>query len=275
MATVAELLARHVELHDSDSPRLDAELLLAHSLRKSRSYLYAFPEAEVPPEAEAQYSQRLQCRARGEPVAYLLGERGFLDFSVRVTPAVLVPRPETELLVEQALACTADDTDILDLGTGSGIIALALARARPHSRVCAVDASHDALAVAADNAEQLNVRNIRFLHSNWFAALPPQRFHTIVSNPPYIAEGDEHLRALRHEPQQALVAAETGFADLFRIISGATAYLHDEGWLWLEHGTAQGEAVRRHLQQAGYVNIRTECDLVGHERATGAQWHAD
>ncbi|HET8899704.1 MAG TPA: peptide chain release factor N(5)-glutamine methyltransferase [Rhodanobacteraceae bacterium] len=255
--------------------RAEAEILLAHALGADRAWLFAHAREALEPAVAARYHALLQRRADGEPVAYLTGRRGFWTLDLDVTPATLIPRPETELLVELALERLPADRelDVADLGTGSGAIALALASERPRARVLACDVSIGALAVARGNAERLDIGNVHFAHSNWFDALAGQRFHLIASNPPYVAEGDPHLQQgdLRFEPPQALACGADGLAAIRRIIAAAPTHLHPAGWLLLEHGWEQGAAVRALLVDAGFRAISTARDLEQRERISVAQ----
>lgn len=256
----------------SETAYQDAMLLLAAVLRQPTTFLYQHPEQLLTPEQQQQFTGLLQRRQQGVPVAYLIGEAGFWDFTLQVNPNVLIPRPETELLVEIILA-KYDATTALhlaDLGTGSGAIAIALARARPNWQVIATDISSAALAVAAANAARLNIATIEFRQGRWCEALPALKLDVIISNPPYLAANDPHLMqgGLRCEPYAALVAAEEGLADLRQLIQSAPAYLKPNGMLLLEHGYTQGAAVRQLLQQQGYHSVETWQDLNRHERAS-------
>ncbi len=261
----------------SDSPRLDAELLLAHALARPRSHLRAHPEAQAGAAQEEFFRELLAARLRGEPIAYLTGEREFWSLPLKVTPAVLVPRPETELLVEQLLQHVAADAgaEILDLGTGSGAIAIALAHERRRWRITAVDRSAAALQVAESNAAALGLSNVEFRQGDWFEAVSGRRFHAVVSNPPYVAEGDPHLEDLRFEPRAALTSGPDGLRDIRTIIAGTPQHLHAGGILLLEHGVAQGEAVRALLARHGFVQVETLRDLAGHERVSGGRRAGD
>lgn len=251
---------------------LEAQLLLAHVLAVSRAQLHAHPEATANAAQAALYRQLLERRAAGEPLAYLTGRREFWSLDLAVTPAVLIPRPETELLVERALAlgppgaaCAAD------LGTGSGAIALALARERPRWRIVATDVSAPALAVARANAAALGATAIEFLAGSWFAPLAGARFDLIVSNPPYVAADDPALAsaALAFEPALALTPAGGDALAALRLLThGAAAHLLPGGWLLLEHGASQGPEVRAELVAAGFAHVRSHRDLAGHERMT-------
>jgi release factor glutamine methyltransferase len=256
----------------SESARLDAELLLAHVLDKPRSHLLAWPDKEIDVEQRDAFRQLVDRRARGEPVAYLTGYREFWSLPVRVTEDVLIPRPETELLVELALDHLPDKDRpaIADLGTGSGVIALALARECPHCRVIATDRSEGALTTARLNAEQLGLEHIEFRLGSWFGPLEGECFDLVISNPPYIAERDPHLSAgdVRFEPRSALVSGRDGLDDLRVIAQNARRHLHPGGWLMVEHGYDQGAAVRKLLKKEGFVEVESCRDLAGIERAT-------
>ncbi|MHA7817819.1 MAG: peptide chain release factor N(5)-glutamine methyltransferase [Pseudohaliea sp.] len=259
---------------DHDEARRDAEVLLGHCLGRPRSWLFTWPEAEVPAEPAARYRKLLARRRAGQPVAYLVGERDFWTLTLRVTGATLVPRPDTETLVSWALELPLpDDARVLDAGTGSGAIALALATERPRWRVTAVDRDPAALAVAAGNADRLGLGRVRFFESDWFAALAGERFDLVVANPPYLAADDPHLAgpALAHEPVQALVAGPTGLEDLAALVAAAPGQLVPGGWLLLEHGCDQGAAVRGLLAGAGFDAVATRRDLAGLERASGGR----
>ncbi len=249
--------------------RLDAELIVAHGLGKSRSWLYAWPEKPVAADAYQTIRVLLQRRADGEPLAYLTGEKEFYGLPLRVTADTLIPRPETELMVDTLLQLQQKHPmrRILDLGTGSGAIALALAAKLPACQITATDSSPAALTVARENARRLGLK-VNFACGHWFAALesktPP--FSAILSNPPYIADQDPHLTALRHEPTRALVADGDGLADLFHLIEKAPEHLQAGGWLLLEHGQDQAAAVRERLAEGGFRDIQTQQDLAGLDR---------
>lgn len=260
MTTIAALLTA------TTLPRSEARALLAHALAVSRERLIAYPELPVPAEVCAQFAQLAARRERGEPIAYLIGRQEFFSRTFAVSPAVLIPRPETELLVELALQRLRAQpaSRILDLGTGSGCIAITLALKRTDAEVVAVDRSVAALALARDNAAHLGAR-VEFRRSNWYAQIA-ERFDVIVANPPYVAAGDSHLTALRHEPVDALAAGPDGLADLRTIVAGAQAHLHANGWLAVEHGYDQGEAVRELFRAAGFAANETHRDAAGLER---------
>lgn len=250
--------------------RLDAELLLAALLRIPRSQLIAFDERAVDPLTAAMFRVGIERRSAGEPLAYITGVKEFWSLPLTVAPGVLVPRPETELLVELCLALPAT-TRVADLGTGSGAIAIALASERPDWQVVATDLSAEALDIAAINCRRLRVGNVELRRGRWCEALDGQ-FDAIVSNPPYIAPDDAALAALAHEPQTALVAADEGFADLLEIADGARARLRPGGRLLLEHGSTQAATLAGRLAALGYVDIQCHHDLAGHDRVTVATW---
>ncbi|MEY4978457.1 MAG: Release factor glutamine methyltransferase [Pseudomonadota bacterium] len=261
-------------------PRLDAQMLLLHALGRSphdRAWLLAHDRDALPEPAAAHWQALLQRRMAGEPVAYLLGEKAFFGLNLAVDARVLVPRPDTETLVQWALdvmpAAAATPARVLDLGTGSGAIALALAQQRPDAHISATDASADALAVAQANAQRLGLA-VQFAHGHWLHAVPGQRFDVVVSNPPYIAEGDPHLSALRHEPITALTAGADGLDDIRQIVTSAGAALQPGGWLLLEHGHDQAAAVRALLQCAGFAQVSSRSDLAGIARCSGGCWLA-
>lgn len=251
---------------------VDARWLLAHALGCTRSWLYAHGDSIADALQAGHFQALVARRAAGEPVAYLTGRRGFWSFDLTVTSATLIPRPETELLVELALARLPADRDlrIADLGTGSGAIGLALARERPRSQVIATDASDDALIVAHGNAAALATNNIEFRHGDWFAPLVDERFDLIASNPPYIADDDPHLGEgdLRHEPASALASGVDGLDAIRRIVGDAPLHLVAGGWLLLEHGPGQGQAVRALLRDARFIEIATQRDLEHRDRIT-------
>ncbi|HSN01353.1 MAG TPA: peptide chain release factor N(5)-glutamine methyltransferase [Rudaea sp.] len=272
--TVSGLLAEAQAALSGDEARGEAELLLAHALGVDRAWLIAHRDDTVAPALAGQVRCCVSRRIAGEPVAYIIGQRGFHAIDLAVTPDVLIPRPETELLVELALQRIAPGkkVEIADLGTGSGAIALAIAQARQNARVCAVDASPAALDVARGNARRLGLGNVEFAQGDWCAAFGAHRFDVIVSNPPYIAEGDTHLRQgdLRFEPRLALASGADGLDAIRTIVRDAPGHLNAGGWLLLEHGNAQGAAVRTLLQEKGFSGVFTARDLEDRERVSGA-----
>ncbi|MEB4592386.1 peptide chain release factor N(5)-glutamine methyltransferase [Candidatus Thiothrix sp. Deng01] len=260
----------------SPSARADAEILLAHCLQKPRSYLFTWPEKEVGQTLAAEFTRLVDARERGVPVAHLTGFREFWTLNLKVTPDTLIPRPETELLVETALTKLAGKQVVLDLGTGTGAIALALACEVPALHIIAADIFPTALAVAKENAQAHAIRNVQFILSDWFDALPAQRFDLIVSNPPYIEVQDPHLAQgdVRFEPPGALVSGDDGLHDIRRIIQDAPQWLANGGWLLLEHGYNQGLAVTGLLCSAGFQAVRCLPDLAGNDRVSLGQWLA-
>ncbi|MCB1689291.1 MAG: peptide chain release factor N(5)-glutamine methyltransferase [Halioglobus sp.] len=277
MPSVQELLRSGDDL-PTDSARRDTEILLCHCLGKSRAWLYTWPEKTVPEDCAGRFAQLLDQRRSGQPIAYLVGEREFWSLSLAVNNSTLIPRPETETLVAWALELALPEgAKVLDLGTGSGAIALAVAVERPLWRVTAVDSSADALQVARANVASSGVHNVSLLQSDWYQAVAGERFDALLANPPYIDSEDPHLTRddVRFEPRAALVAASGGLADLQCLVSGAPAHLREGGWLLLEHGFAQAPAVRAMLSAAGFDAVETRCDIAGLERITGGRWHAD
>ncbi len=254
----------------ADSPQLEAEILLCHSLGKPRSFIHAWPDQKLDELAENTFLQLTAERSRGVPIAYLTGVREFWGLTLHVTPDTLIPRPETEHLVEAALARIPNEANwpIADLGTGSGAIALAIASERPRCQIIATDSSHAALRVAQENAQTLGLANVRFITSHWYESLGSEPLAMICSNPPYIAADDIHLQQgdLRFEPHNALQSTDRGLADLTKIIQGAPQHLTPGGWLILEHGYNQAEAVRGQLKQTGFIEVETIQDYAGLER---------
>ncbi|MFN4291978.1 MAG: peptide chain release factor N(5)-glutamine methyltransferase [Permianibacter sp.] len=259
----------------SDSARRDAEVLLCHVLNQSLTYLRTWPERELSGVQQAAFDELIRKRQLGEPVAYLTGEREFWSMPFLVTSDTLIPRPETELLVEQTLARLPADQPqvVVDLGTGSGAIALALAKERPQWQLTATDASFAALRIAEKNARRLKLDNVHFEYGSWYAPLAGQRFAAIVSNPPYVADRDPHLSQgdVRFEPNSALVSGDDGLDDIRQIVAGAPAHLLPQGWLLLEHGYDQGEPVAALLRQHGFGAVETLRDLAGQPRVTLGQ----
>lgn len=274
--TVHDLLAAATaQLQASDSPALDAELLLAHVLGKTRSWLRAFDDHVLDFEAATQFAALLKQRKHGTPVAHLLGKREFWSLPLEVTQDTLIPRPDTELLVQQALGHIPANQKIrvLELGTGTGAIALALASERPRADITATDKSTAALTVAKNNAQSLSIEKISFIESDWFKMLSGQCFDVIVCNPPYIAEDDPHLTQgdVRFEPRSALVAGADGLTDLRHIIAEAKSHLFANGWLLVEHGFGQAAAVQGLFSDAGFVQVSCQHDLGGQPRLTKGQ----
>jgi release factor glutamine methyltransferase len=271
MTTLANAIRAAAQRLQGDEARLEAELLLAHALERPRSWFYAHAgDILTARDAEA-YADLLQRRSAGEPVAQITGRRGFWSLELAVTPDTLIPRPETELLVELALErmSRTHPLRVLDLGTGAGAIALAVLSERPLSQVTAVDASEPALLVARSNAAEAGLR-LRFEHGDWYAAVPGERFDLVLSNPPYIADADPHLLKgdLRFEPRMALASGVDGLDALRVIASGAPRHLLPGGWLLVEHGHDQGAAVRELFTAAGLQGVATERDLEQRERVT-------
>lgn len=253
---------------------LDAQLLLAHVLAVPRARLKSHPEDMPDPSRTQHYRRLLARRAAGEPLAYLTGSRDFWSLRLRVTPAVLIPRPETELLVERALALrTAAEGRVADLGTGCGAVALALASERPRWHVVATDVCADALAIARANAQALRLSRVELRQGDWYQPLLGERFDLLVSNPPYVAQDDPALAtaSLRHEPPRALTPGADALSCLRTLVRGAPRQLAPEGWLLLEHGATQSADVRRELVDAGFRHVRSHRDLAGHERMTEGQ----
>ncbi|OYY95220.1 MAG: protein-(glutamine-N5) methyltransferase, release factor-specific [Hydrogenophilales bacterium 28-61-23] len=261
---------------DRSEARIEARALLAHALKVDHAWLIAHDRDTPAPALRHAIESLIVRRAGGEPVAYIIGEREFFGLNFVVGPAVLIPRPDTELLVEAALQRLPEHPScrILDLGTGSGAIAIALARRCPSAEVVAVDVSADALAIAQANARRLGAANLHCMAGDWYAGLGIKKFDLIVSNPPYIASADPHLSAgdLRFEPLQALASGDDGLRDIRRIVAGAPAHLADQGWLLLEHGFEQAGAVVELLQQHGFEQTCTLRDLAGLNRVSGGRW---
>jgi release factor glutamine methyltransferase len=285
VSTVAEALqSGALSLHShSDSPRLDAELLLGKLLGLSRSGLIARSNEPVAIDVEPAYANLIERRRQGAPVAYLTGTREFWSLALRITPAVLVPRPETELLVELALqhlpypaeGPAADPVgSVLDLGTGSGAIALAIASERPRLQVTGVDISPAALDVAMRNSRDLGLSHIDWRLGSWFVPVPGQRFNVIVANPPYVAAADPALEKLAAEPAMALCVGPTGLEALAAIVAGAPAHLQSQGWLMLEHGSDQAPDVARLLERHGFTGVRSHLDFSGKPRVTLGTIHS-
>ncbi|MEF3075038.1 peptide chain release factor N(5)-glutamine methyltransferase [Methylobacter sp. Wu1] len=261
----------------SDSALLDAEVLLCHVLQKERSYLRTWPDKLLEPEQLEQFWTSIEKRRKGMPVAYLIGHREFWSRDFHVSPDVLIPRPDTELLVELGLELIPPDKpfNLIDLGTGSGIIAVTLAAERPHAQVIATDFSPAALKIAEHNAQQHHIANIRFYQSDWFDNVPNIQFDLVISNPPYIAEDDSHLQEgdVRFEPQTALIAAQQGLRDIEIIADGARGRLKPQGHLLIEHGYNQQHQIQTIFKGLGYDKVQTYQDLSGQPRVTYGQWN--
>jgi release factor glutamine methyltransferase len=268
-AASRRLTAKH------ETARLDAEILLCHVVAKPRSFVYAWPDHPLNHEEALAFERLVARRAAGAPVAYLVGRKDFWSLTLAVSDDTLVPRPETERLVELALEHIPGDTgwSILDLGTGTGAITLALALERPRCSVLATDRSTAALRLAAGNGRRLGLSNVTFLGADWCAGLRPGSFDLVACNPPYVADDDPHLLAgdVRHEPREALRGGADGLDPIRRIVLQAHEVLRAGGWLLLEHGYSQGEAVRQLLVGQGYSEVTTVRDLAGHERVTQGQ----
>ena len=261
----------------SDSALLDAEVLLCLALNKQRSYLRAWPDQQLQPEHLTAFKALLEQRQKGMPVAYITGNREFWSRDFQVTPDVLIPRPDTELLIELSLNLIPanEPAKIIDLGTGSGIIAITLAAERPHAQISATDFSLAALRIAQLNADKHHINNIQFYQSDWFADIPDTKFNLIISNPPYIAEDDSHLQQgdVRFEPQTALCAAEQGLRDIKIIADAARNYLEPCGHLLIEHGYDQQQQVQALFKDLHYDKVQTYTDLSGQPRVTYGQWN--
>ncbi len=275
--TVAQAIAWATQTlrNTSDSPKLDAEVLLLHVLEKPKSYLFAWPEAELTDVQLSAFEKLIAERETGHPVAHLVGVREFWSLELEVNNSTLIPRPDTETLVEKALSLDLPaDTKMLDLGTGTGAIALSLASEQPNWQVTAVDYSEQAVALAKRNQQKLALNNVTIMQSDWFSAVPNQQFDLIVSNPPYIDELDEHLSQgdVRFEPKSALVAPDNGMADIKLIIEQARQYLAPNGYLLIEHGYQQALLLKEFFAQMAYSNILTIKDMAGCDRVTMAQW---
>ncbi len=262
-------------VHDS-IPRLEAEVLLSSLLDKPRTYLTAWPEIHLSPEQTQCFLEMIERRSSGEPMAYITGCREFWSLNLEVTPDTLIPRPETETLVEKALEYIPKDQlmRIADLGTGSGAIAAAIASERPNCEIIATDFSHETIQVAQRNFRRLGLKNVITSTGEWCSALPTdEKFDLIVSNPPYIAEGDGHLAhdGLPWEPQRALRSGDEGLDDIYKIVRDAPKYIATNGWLFLEHGFDQGDRVKSILKEAGFSAVHTSQDLSGHDRVSMGQ----
>lgn len=267
-----EQALQKLEQRNTES-RLETEILMCHVLKKNRAYLFAHPEELISQNQIEHFEELIQQRVKGIPIAYITGSRDFWSLSLKVNPATLIPRHETERLVELVLELMPNKPGIslLDLGTGSGAIALAIATERPYWDIDACDYSKEALIIAKENATDLGITNVTFYQSDWFKQLPRKRYHAIVANPPYIAEQDPHLLEgdVRFEPQTALVSGQEGLADLQYIIEQSIDYLVPEGLLLLEHGYDQMSYLRSILNKLGYENVQCWQDIQGHDRVSG------
>ncbi|CAM4230113.1 peptide chain release factor N(5)-glutamine methyltransferase [Vibrio agarivorans] len=274
--TLRAITARLVE-SGSESPSLDASLLLCHILDKPRSYLLTWPEKALSEQELSQLELFVIRREKGEPMAYILGFREFWSLNLKVATSTLIPRPDTERLVELALDKAMDqEGDILDLGTGTGAIALALASELPKRQVFGVDFQQSAFELASENRDRLQLHNAQFMQGSWYEPIQPgAKFAVITSNPPYIDAADPHLDQgdVRFEPKTALVADDNGLADIRYITEHARQYLATGGWLLLEHGYQQGEAVREILVEFGFDSVSTEKDFGDNDRVTLGQWN--
>ncbi len=277
MATVRQVLQQAIQRLDSDEARLEAQLLLQAVLQVDHAWLIAHADDLLSAQQLSIYTSLVGRRSKGEPIAYILGEREFYGLSFKVSEDTLIPRSDTETLVEVALETLDshfhgnDGVSVLDLGTGTGAIALAIAHSLPEADVMAVDASEQALAVAQENAERLEIKqHVAFIHSDWFDALAGRTFDLIVSNPPYIEENDQHLNQgdLRFEPTSALASGADGLDDIRRILADCLVFLAPQGWIMLEHGYNQAKAVQGLMAETGLVDIATVQDLGGNDRVT-------
>lgn len=281
MSTITAMLDRgRLQLHQTESPQIDAQTLLAHVLQKDRSFFYAHPEHKPSAEQIATYDVLIAKRKTGIPIAHLTGQREFWSLNLRVSAATLIPRPETEHLVELAInkMHSVSSMQILDMGTGTGAIAIALAKEcrdqHLNHQIIATDTSPDALQIAQENMTQHACDQITLLQSDWFSALAQKKFDLIVSNPPYIAESHPSLAEgdVRFEPRLALTSGSDGLDDIRKIIQHAPEHLLPKGWLLLEHGYDQAQIVRALFQQQRFSNIRSQQDFAGHDRITLGQW---
>lgn len=266
-------------LESSDSAHLDAEVLLCHVIDKPRSHLRAWPEKELQPPQNQRYLKLIKQRQQGLPIAYITGNKEFWSRDFKVTPNVLIPRPDTELLVELSLHLLANKTNpkVIDLGTGSGIIAITLAAECPDINIIATDLNNQALDIARQNAITHQVQNIQFVQSNWFSNISQSKFDLVISNPPYIANNDRHLSQgdVRFEPTSALISGTQGLRDIKNISQNAHHYLNTDGTLLIEHGFNQQADVQASFNLYGYINIKTHSDLSGNPRVTTAQWNSE
>lgn len=269
---IKSCLSSAVALLSTEEAMLEAQLLLQHVLNVNRAWLIAHESDELTSEQFLAFEVLLQRRISGEPIAYILGNREFFGLNLKVTPDTLIPRPDTEILVESALEKIPKNQPdkILDLGTGTGAIALAIAKNRPNAHVTAVDFSENALKVAQENAKNLAIQNVTFFQSDWFSAMQNQRFDVIVSNPPYIENDDAHVNQgdLRFEPKSALTSGADGLDDIRHIVRESLTFLNPQGWLMLEHGYNQAEKVRERMSASGFTEVVTIKDYGGNDRVT-------
>ena len=280
MLSIHQALHHYTRLEKvSDSARLDCEILLARAVKRDRSYLYTWPERALTQEQQQQFLHDIEQREQGMPVAYIVGEREFWSLTLRVNSSTLIPRPDTELLVETALDVFANDQPqslrkVIDLGTGTGAIALALASEKPHWQLWGVDVSPQACELATENRNAHHLTNVTIQQSDWLEHVDVSGFDMVISNPPYIDADDPHLEQgdVRFEPQSALVADHHGLADIKTITEQAKAALVNEGWLLFEHGYQQAQAVRAILVSAGFIHCRSIQDMAGHDRVTLGQF---
>ena len=264
-------------LPENDASALDARVLLASALQRTVTYLYTWPDKAIGSTELHRYQRYIAQRGQGTPVAYITGQRDFWSLSLQVSPATLIPRPDTETLVEQALLrLPTGPATICDLGTGTGAVALAIASERPDCQILAIDVVAEAVELASSNAQANNLTNVTVLQSSWFANIQGQQFDMLVSNPPYVENLSPYLKQgdVRFEPASALTAGSDGLDDIRYIVQHAGNYLTAQGWLLLEHGYTQGPAVRTLLQEAGFIEVSTVNDLSGQPRISGGQWCA-
>lgn len=275
MYTIKQVLTDAVAKLNNEEATIEARILLEKTLAVNSAWLISHAEDSVDLDTLSLFEALIQRRVNGEPIAYILGEREFFGLNLKVTPDTLIPRSDTETLVETALAKIPDDqpSKVLDLGTGTGAIAIAIARHKPNADVMAVDLSAAALDIAMSNVHQLAISNVTCVQSDWFNALDAMRFDVIVSNPPYIEVKDQHLKQgdLRFEPISALVSGEDGLSDIRIILKNVLVYLKPQGWVMLEHGYLQGPSVQELMAEAGLVDIETIQDLAGNDRVTIAK----
>lgn len=270
-----QCLTDAVANHDSDDANIDARVLLRHVLQCSNTYLYTYPEKQLNSEQSKLFSNLIQRRCLGEPIAYIVGYKEFWGLKLNVSPATLIPRPETELLVEIALEkASGVETSILDLGTGTGAVALSIAREKPNWRVVGVDKVDAAIQLAKANKSHLNIANVDFFVSNWFSCVNGEKFTVIVSNPPYVEKESECLGKgdLRFEPSSALISENSGLDDIFTIIDNSPNYLASNGWLMIEHGHQQADSIAAQMKARGFKSISTRNDIQQHPRVTIGCW---